>query len=75
MLKTNPWVVVTMDGVLHDIVDLTNAGVQRELGTSIQELTGDWSYTQSTIGLAETQRLGEAGYASQDILGFKYPSP
>jgi RES domain-containing protein len=73
-LKTNPWVVVTVEGVLHDIVDLTNPDVQRELGTSVQELTGDWSYAQSTVGIAETQRLGEAGYASQDILGFKFPS-
>jgi RES domain-containing protein len=73
-LKTQPWVVVTVDGLLHDLVDLTNPDVQRELGTTVQELTGDWSYAQSTIGVADTQRLGAAGYALQGILGFKYPS-
>lgn len=73
-LKSQPWVVVTVDGVLHDVVDLTSPDVQRELGTSIQELTGEWSYAQSTIGKAETQRLGDAAFASGDILGLKYPS-
>jgi len=52
------------------MIDLTNPEVQRELGTSVQELTGDWSYAQSTMGLADTQRLGEAGHASGAILGF-----
>jgi len=56
------------------MIDLTNPEVQRELGTSVQELTGDWSYAQSTMGLADTQRLGEAGHASGAILGFMYPS-
>ena len=65
---------IVMEGVLHDILDLTDPGVQRELGTSVQELTGEWSYVQSTIGKEETQRLGEAAFASEEILGFKYPS-
>jgi hypothetical protein len=73
-LKSHPWVVVTVEGVLHGILDLTDLDVQRELGTSVQELTGEWSYAQSTIGKAETQRLGEAAFASEDILGLKYPS-
>ena len=73
-LRSQPWVVVTVEGVLHDILDLTNPDVQRELGTSAEELTGEWSYAQSVTGKAETQRLGEAAYAAENILGFRYPS-
>jgi RES domain len=69
-LKSHPWVVITVEGVLHDVLDLTDPVVQRELGTSVQELTGEWAYAQSTIGKAKTQRLGEAAFVSEAILGF-----
>ncbi len=37
------------------------------------ELTGDWAYTQSTVGRAPTQVLGQAAFDS-GILGFQYKS-
>ena len=58
-IRTSPWVVVAVDGVLSNIVDLTDAAVQRQLGTTTAELTGEWAYTQSVSGIAPTQILGQ----------------
>lgn len=72
-LRTSPWVVITVEGVLSNIIDLTDFGIQRKLKTSMAELTGDWAYTQSTVGRAPTQVLGQAAFDS-GILGFQYKS-
>lgn len=37
-----PQVMMTVDGVLTDVLDVTDVAVQRLLGTFQQELTGDW---------------------------------
>jgi hypothetical protein len=72
-LRTSPWVVITVEGVLSNIVDLTDTAVQRQLKTNVAELTGDWAYTQSTVGRAPTQVLGQAAFDC-GILGFQYKS-
>ncbi len=72
-LRTSPWVVITVEGVLSNIIDLTDAAIQSKLKTSVAELTGDWAYTQSTIGRAPTQVLGQAAFDC-GILGFQYKS-
>lgn len=65
--------VITVEGVLSNIIDLTNATVQNNLGTNVMELTGDWAYTQSVYGHAPTQVLAQAAYDCR-ILGFQYKS-
>jgi hypothetical protein len=63
-----PQVVVTINGVLMDIIDLTDPAIQLTLGTSRQELTGLWSSG------APTQTLGQAAFDVGNIAGFKYES-
>jgi hypothetical protein len=72
-LKTSPWVVITVEGVLSNIVDLTDDAIQQELKTSTMELTGDWAYTQAKMGHAPTQQLGQAAF-EYGMLGFQYKS-
>jgi len=72
-LKTSPWVVVTIEGVLTNVVDLTDSSVQKHLGTTVAELTGDWLYTQSIGGVPSTQLLGQAAYEA-GIVALKYTS-
>lgn len=56
--RTPPWVHVAVSGVLGSVLDLTESNVQAVLGTSRQELTGEWRYTQAQDGEAPTQALG-----------------
>ncbi len=72
-IRTSPWVVVAVDGVLSNIVDLTDSAVQRQLGTTTAELTGEWAYTQAVSGIAPTQVLGQAAFDC-GVLGLKYVS-
>lgn len=72
-LKTSPWVVITVEGVLSNMVDLSDPENQTKLQTSLAELTGDWAYTQSISGQAPTQILGQAAFDC-GILGFEYSS-
>ncbi len=71
-LRTSPWVVLTIEGVLCNILDLTDDVVQFRLKTNFMELTGDWNYTQS-ISRAPTQMLAQAAFDS-GILGMRYKS-
>jgi RES domain-containing protein len=72
-LRTSPWVVVTVEGVLTNVVDLTDSSIQKQLGTTIAELTGDWLYAQSVGMIPPTQLLGQAAYEA-GIVGLKYLS-
>jgi len=72
-LRTSPWVVVTVEGVLSNIIDLTDPAAQRKLRTNAMELTGNWAYLQATKGQAPTQILARAAFES-GILGFQYKS-
>ena len=75
------WAIVNASVKLRSIVDLTDdLIVQPALGTSAQELTGDWRGYQlrgeqtpvpAPVGLAPTQMLGMALYRScPDLEGF-----
>jgi RES domain-containing protein len=74
-----PQVMMTVDGVLTDVLDLTDSGIQRLLGTSDQELTGHW-LMQQAMHLAgqgsppPTQRLGAEAFAAGHIVGLRYRS-
>jgi hypothetical protein len=78
-LRFVPQVMMTVDGVLGDVLDVTDVGIQQLVGTSEQELTGDWVVQQTTYlaGLTEmppTQQLGREAFASGRIVGLRYPS-
>jgi len=74
-----PWTVFAVDGILTDVLDLTDLDIQQKLGTNLQELTGDWKslqslYLQGKSTLPPTQILGQAAYDSGSIVGLKYPA-
>jgi hypothetical protein len=78
-LPTYPWTVFAVNGSLSEILDLCHSSVQSALGTSLQELTGDWAYLQEEHlhgrgALPSTQLLGRAAYDSGVIVGFRHPS-
>ena len=78
-LLFEPQVLLTVDGVLTDILDLTDAGTQAALGTTRQELTGLWLLQQSSYlagkgPLPPTQLLAAEAFASRAVVGLRYPS-
>jgi RES domain len=78
-LRTPPWTVFAVEGVLERVLDLTDLRVQNRLSTTIAELTGDWRFSQTLhlrgeAPLPPTQRLGKAAYESGRIVAMKYHS-
>ena len=78
-LLFEPQVLLTVDGVLTDILDLTDEGTQAALETSRQELTGLWLLQQSSYlagagPLPPTQLLAAEAFASRAVVGLRYPS-
>jgi hypothetical protein len=78
-LVFEPHVMMTVDGVLTDVLDLVDSGVQTALGTTHQELTGAWLVQQSLhlagLGLLPpTQLLACEAFASKRVVAMRYPS-
>lgn len=78
-LATYPWALFAVDGIVHDVLDLSDRSIWPSLGTDLQELTGDWAYQQEGYllrsgPLPPTQILGRAAYSSACIRGIRYPS-
>jgi hypothetical protein len=78
-LLFEPQVLLTVEGVLTDILDLTDAGMQVALGTTRRELTGLWLLQQSRYLAGEgplppTQLLAAEAFASRAVVGLRYPS-
>jgi hypothetical protein len=74
-----PWTVFGVNGVLTDVLDLTDPATQRQLGTNLQELTGNFAVMQDIHlegrgELPPTQLLGKAAFECMALLGMKYPS-
>ena len=67
---TPPWVIVTVDGILNNLLDLTDAATLTALGTTAQEVTGTWATTPHP----PTQLLGQLAYDLGRIAGIKYAS-
>jgi hypothetical protein len=44
-VRSAPWVVISVDGVLNGLLDLTNPATLAALGTTTQEMTGTWAAT------------------------------
>jgi hypothetical protein len=73
------WLTINVQTVLQQVADLTAVNAQQLLGTTVQELTGDWQGYQTRgpatsvkqpVGTAPTQDLGEA-LSSLGIEGFR----
>jgi len=78
-MATPPWVIFAVDGVVTETLDLCDASIQSTLNTSMQELTGDWSYSQALFlnnqgAPPPTQVLGQVAYDSSIVAGIRYPS-
>ncbi len=69
-VRTAPWVVISVDGILGNLLDLTNGATLSALGTNEQEMTGAWVATKNP----PTQLLGRLAYESGRIAGIKYAS-
>jgi RES domain-containing protein len=69
-VRTAPWVVVSVDGILNNLLDLTDPATLTALGTTSQEMTGTWAATPHP----PTQLLGQLAYDSGRITGIKYAS-
>ncbi len=67
---TPPWVIVTVDGIMNNLLDLTDATTLTALGTTAQEMTGTWVTTRHH----PTQLLGRMAFDSGRIAGIKYAS-
>ncbi len=68
--RTAPWVVVSVDGILNNLLDLADAATLATLGTTSQEITGTWAATPHP----PTHLLGQLAYDSGRIAGIKYAS-
>jgi len=69
-VRSAPWVIVSVDGRLNNLLDLTDATTLAALGTTEQEMTGTWA----TIKHPPTQLLARLAYDSGRITGIKYRS-
>ena len=69
-VRTAPWVVVSVDGILNNLLDLTDPATLAALGTTAQEMTGTWAATPQP----PTQLLGRLAYDSGRMAGIKYAS-
>ena len=69
-VRSAPWVVITVDGIVNNLLDLTDAATLAALGTTAQEMTGTWA----TLPHPPTQLLGQMAYDSDRIAGIKYAS-
>ena len=73
-LVTSPWVMITIEGTLTSVLDLTAQSVVRALGTSYQELTGAWRYVPGQTGEPPTHLLGRICHESKRFDGIRFPS-
>jgi RES domain-containing protein len=71
-LQTQPWVIMSIRGILVSVLDLTNSDVMARLGSNRQELTGAWRLAEAETGNAPTQMLGRACYESGRFDAIRY---
>jgi RES domain-containing protein len=69
-LRTAPWALVMVDGVVSRVLDLTDASTLRTLGSNDQEMTGAWVKMKNP----PTQELARAAHSSGKIAAIKYGS-
>jgi RES domain-containing protein len=76
---TPPLTLLTIEGIVENVLDLTEASNVRQLDTFYEELTGHWRQAQydHLVGegpLPSTQRLGKMAYEMGTISGLLYRS-
>lgn len=69
-VRSAPWVVISVDGILNNLLDLTDPTTLAALGATAQEMTATWAATPHP----PTQLLGRLAYDSGRIAGIKYAS-
>ena len=69
-VRSDPWVVVSVDGVLNNLLDLADAATLKVLGTTEQEMTGTWAAKPHP----PTQLVARLAFDSGRISGIKYRS-
>jgi RES domain-containing protein len=69
-VRSAPWVIVTVDGIVNNLLDLTDPATLTALATTAQEVTGTWV----TLPQPPTQLLGKLAYDSGRIAGIRYAS-
>jgi len=74
-----PLALLSVLGVLTNLVDTTDPVVQDALGTNEEELTGNWAkaqvrYLAGTRPMPPTQVLGQAAFDAGGIVGLIYES-
>ncbi len=67
---SHPLVIISLEGILHCLLDLTDPAILTALDTTIQEVTGPWTTSLNP----PTQALGQAAYDSGRVAGIKYGS-
>ena len=65
LARTPPWVLVTVDGVVSGIPDLTDSAALSSLGSNEQEITGSWQLAP----LPPTQMLAQLVFDSGHFSG------
>ena len=78
-LRFAPQTMMTVEGDVADVLDLTDTAIQGELGTTLRELTAPWMLQQARhlAGLAPpppTQELGQEAFDTGSIVGLRYHS-
>jgi hypothetical protein len=78
-LLFEPHVLMTVDGVLGDVLDLTDLSLRAALGTTHQELTGAWqvqqaAYLAGQAPMPPTHVLAQAAFAAGTVVALRYPS-
>ena len=78
-LRLPPWALLTVEGIVDDVLDLTDPALQKRIGTNLQELTGEWQIPQSIFVKGKgprppTQALGQVAHATGKIRGLKFPA-
>ena len=76
-IRNPPWTLITVEGVLENILDLTDLSIRQQLATSIAELTGDWRYSEDLYlegkePMPPTQLLGKKAFETGRISGIRY---
>jgi RES domain-containing protein len=70
LVKSAPLTLLTVDGIVCSVLDLTNPGILKALGTTGQEMTGLWFMAKNP----PTQYLAEIAFGMGTITGIKYSS-
>ncbi len=69
-VRSAPWVIVSVDGWLNHLLDLTDPAVLASLGTTDAEMAGSWVKTPHP----PTQALAQVAYNTGRITGIQYRS-